>query len=58
MKFFELYSDLIAELVDNYQLTKEQAETLVNENETYLIDLVEFGNETNIKLLADIITNE
>lgn len=57
MKFYELYNDLVVELVDNFLLTREQAEALVDEKETLLIDLVEFGDETNVYNLADIITD-
>lgn len=57
MKFYELYNDLVVELVDNFGLSREQAEALVDEKETLLIDLVEFGGETNLNNLADIITD-
>ncbi len=56
LKFTDLYMDIIKAVQINTFFGIEEATKIVDNNETYLIDMIEGCEETNVQYLADIIT--
>jgi hypothetical protein len=54
--FADLYPKIVQAVMKDIKVSKEKAEKIVNQNEAYLTDMIEAHEETNVSVLADIIT--
>jgi len=52
----DLYDKIVDAVAKETKKSRHDAETIVFENEAYLKDMIEYGGETNVNYLADIIT--
>lgn len=53
--FAILYPQIVNAIMLNYGISKDKAESIVDSNETYLTDLIEYYEETNPSHLSNII---
>jgi hypothetical protein len=54
--YASLYADIVKSVMKDIKVSKEKAESIVDENETLLTDMIEAQQETDVKYLADVIT--
>jgi hypothetical protein len=54
--YAELYNKIVLAVMKDIKVSREKAEDIVNENEGWLTDMIEYEGETNVTFLADQIT--
>jgi hypothetical protein len=52
----ELYNKIVLAVMKDIKVSREKAEDIVNKNEGWLTDMIEYEGETNVTFLADQIT--
>jgi hypothetical protein len=54
--FFELYPGIVDAVINGIGCGIVEATEIVDDNEAYIVDLIEFFGETDVQYIAEIIT--